>query len=100
MLSEDMRQFWRNSDLGCRDELGKAINSAKEIRDSSKLAGIMNLRHKHLAHSLAHAWRKEGYRFPAHRAWRRNKIVRGFYPDRRSADHLGEWSQSFNRGVS
>ena len=53
MLSEDMRQFWRNSDLGCRDELGKAINSAKEIRDSSKLGGIMNLRHKHLAHSLA-----------------------------------------------
>ena len=53
MLSEDMRQFWRNSDLGCRDELGKAIKSAKEIRDSSKLAGIMNLRHKRLAHSLA-----------------------------------------------
>jgi hypothetical protein len=85
MLSEDMRQFWRNSDLGlinpsddpvvrkqvrktindsnaqdgeeqanrCRDELRKAIKSAKEIKDSPKLDAVMNLRHKHLAHSFA-----------------------------------------------
>ena len=37
----------------CRDKLLKAIKSAKDIKGSPKLAGIMNLRHKHLAHSLA-----------------------------------------------
>ena len=37
----------------CRDKLLKAIKSAKDIKESPKLAGIMNLRHKHLAHSLA-----------------------------------------------
>ena len=59
MLSEDMRQFWRNSDLGCRDELRKAIKSAKEIKDSSKLDAVMNLRHKHLAHSFAQTRREK-----------------------------------------
>jgi AbiU2 len=79
MLSEDERQYWLNSGRGlinpsddpvmreqerqsiaqdaeehanrCRDKLLQAIKSARAI--SSKLAGIMNLRHKHLAHSLA-----------------------------------------------
>jgi hypothetical protein len=56
MLSEEMRQFWQDGEEQanrCRDELGKAIKSAKEIKDSPKLAAVMNLRHKHLAHSFA-----------------------------------------------
>ena len=73
MLSEDERRYWLNSGGGlinpsddpvvreqerqsiaqdaeehanrCRDKLLQAIKSAKAIKKSSKLAGIMNLRH-------------------------------------------------------
>jgi AbiU2 len=91
MLSEDMRQFSRNSDWGlinpsddpgvreeasqiiknsaaqegeehanrCHDELVHAIKSAEAIQKSSELAGIMNLRDKHLAHSLTQTRREK-----------------------------------------
>jgi hypothetical protein len=36
-----------------RDDLRKAITDARDILCSQRLAGIMNLRHKHLAHSLS-----------------------------------------------
>jgi hypothetical protein len=36
-----------------RDGLRKAIDDAQAISSSSRLAGIMNMRHKHLAHSLS-----------------------------------------------
>ena len=35
-----------------RDALQKAVTDARTILSSQRLAGIMNLRHKHLAHSL------------------------------------------------
>jgi hypothetical protein len=91
MLSEDMRQFSRNSDRGlinpsddpgvreeesqiikdsaaqegeehasrCHDELVQAIKSAEAIQKSSELAGIMNLRDKHVAHSLTQTRREK-----------------------------------------
>jgi hypothetical protein len=36
-----------------RDELRKAIDDARAILSCQRLAGIMNLRHQHLAHSLS-----------------------------------------------
>jgi AbiU2 len=62
MLSEEMRQFWQDGEEQanrCRDELRKAIKSAKEFKDSPKLAAVMNLRHKHLAHSFAQTRREK-----------------------------------------
>jgi hypothetical protein len=42
-----------------RDELRQAITEARAILNSPKLAGIMNLRDKHLAHSLSETRREQ-----------------------------------------
>ena len=46
-------EFSQKQAQKARDELGKAIADARTISGSPKLASIMNLRHKHLAHSLS-----------------------------------------------
>jgi hypothetical protein len=59
-LAHESRAQWTGHDEGfgqeraqkARDELGKAIANARAILRSPKLLSIMNLRHKHLAHSL------------------------------------------------
>jgi len=47
------QQFGQEQAQKARDELRKAIKDAREILGSQRLVGIMNLRNKHLAHSLS-----------------------------------------------
>jgi AbiU2 len=66
VLQEIERQIHENSDAHmreedahkCRVELLQAIRSARTIQKSQKLVGIMNLRNKHLAHSLTQTRRE------------------------------------------
>ena len=45
-------EFAQEQAQKARDELGKAIADVRLILKSSRLASVMNIRHKHLAHSL------------------------------------------------
>jgi hypothetical protein len=51
--------FGREQAQKTRDELRKAVTEARAILSSSRLNGIMNLRDKHLAHSLSETRREK-----------------------------------------
>ena len=50
------QQFGQEQAQKARRELRKAIDDSRAIIASTRLASIMNLRHKHLAHSLSETW--------------------------------------------
>jgi AbiU2 len=54
--SKDDRQFAQQEAQKARDELRKAIKDSRAIIASTRLASIMNVRDKHLAHSLSATW--------------------------------------------
>jgi len=51
-LQRHNEEFGQQQAQRARDELRKAIADVRAILSSSRLSSIMNLRHKHLAHSL------------------------------------------------
>jgi hypothetical protein len=57
-LQRANESFGQEQGEKAREELRKAITDARSIFTSSKLAGIMNLRDKHLAHSLSQTRRE------------------------------------------
>src|SRR5205807_2492090 len=59
VIKELNAQKGERSTNKCRDELQQAIKSAMDIQKSSELAGIMNLRDKHLAPSLTQTRREK-----------------------------------------
>jgi hypothetical protein len=54
--SKDDQQFAQEEAQKARDELRKAIDDSRAIIASTRLASIMNVRDKHLAHSLSETW--------------------------------------------
>jgi len=50
------QEFAEQEAQKARHELRKAIDDSRAIIASTRLASIMNLRHKHLAHSLSETW--------------------------------------------
>ena len=59
MLERSNENFGRRQAQKAREELRKAIVDVRGIMSSPKLTGIMNLRDKHLAHSLSQARREQ-----------------------------------------
>lgn len=51
-LKHSNLQFGNEQALNAKNELAKAIKDARDILSSQRLASVMNLRDKHLAHSL------------------------------------------------
>jgi hypothetical protein len=58
-LQRSNEQFGAEQAQTARDELRKAIDNARSILDSSSYISIMNLRDKHLAHSLSQTRREQ-----------------------------------------
>jgi hypothetical protein len=54
--SKDDQQFAQQQAQKTRDELRKAVDDSRAIIASTRLASIMNVRDKHLAHSLSATW--------------------------------------------
>jgi hypothetical protein len=54
--SKDDQQFAQEEAQKARDDLRKAIDDSRTIIASTRLASIMHLRDKHLAHSLSQTW--------------------------------------------
>jgi hypothetical protein len=57
-LERDNKQFGEKEAQKARDELRKAIEDSRAILSSTKYSSIMNLRDKHLAHSLSETRRE------------------------------------------
>jgi hypothetical protein len=63
-LRRSNERFGQEQAQEARDALGKAITDSRAILASSKYASIMNLRDKHLAHSLSQTWREKAGPLP------------------------------------
>jgi hypothetical protein len=65
MLAAQVRRQWPNEQFGilqamtAEAELRDAIAEVKTMRESAQLESLMNLRDKHLAHSLTETWREK-----------------------------------------
>src|SRR5262245_22340819 len=57
-LSKEDQQFGQQEAQKARDELRQAIADSRAILASDRHAAIMNMRDKHLAHSLSQTWRE------------------------------------------
>jgi hypothetical protein len=58
-MAESERQFGRGQAATAKRELRQAIADSRAIIASSRLASVMNVRDKHLAHSLERTWREK-----------------------------------------
>jgi hypothetical protein len=58
-LERSNKQFGEEQAQKARNDLRRVIGEARQMLTSSKLAGIMNIRDKHLAHSLSQTRREQ-----------------------------------------
>jgi hypothetical protein len=91
-LQRSNQQFGQEQAQKARDELRKAIEDSRVILASAKHASIMNLRDKHLAHSLSKTRRERKV------GRRRARHPRRHAPDRGGTLLLGERHRLFISG--